>query len=247
MAQFALLNLSLKNLTDWSSVRMNSGLEILNVSHNLLADVSTTFPPSLRVLDLSYNQLGSFNFSLAPSLTQLSLRANHIENLVLTLDTFPANLRLLDLADNPSLQLYVDTTVFEKLTASGFTLLLTSNLTLLQPPSQGKQDERSQRSRATRQDSQRKPQRSWRWSPCFYLASVGLFAAFGAVDGVKTMCTFAALSAAHSVCRKIVRCISRQNRSTVVGDSVDFVSSVRWRDDKDVDRRRQPAEALDGV
>ncbi|KAF0733523.1 hypothetical protein LEN26_011808 [Aphanomyces euteiches] len=144
MAQFALLNLSLKNLTDWSSVRMNSGLEILNVSHNLLADVSTTFPPSLRVLDLSYNQLGSFNFSLAPSLTQLSLRANHIENLVLTLDTFPANLRLLDLADNPSLQLYVDTTVFEKLTASGFTLLLTSNLTLLQPPSQGKQDERSQ-------------------------------------------------------------------------------------------------------
>ncbi|KAG9408282.1 hypothetical protein AC1031_021527 [Aphanomyces cochlioides] len=145
MAHLALLNL-LKNLTDLSGIRMNSGLEILNVSHDLLADVSTTFPPSLRVLDLSYNQLRSFNLSVAPSLTQLSLRANHIENLVLTLDSFPANLRLLDLAGNPSLQLYVDKIVFEKLTAPGFTLLLTSrwndifcrNLTLLQPPSQVK-------------------------------------------------------------------------------------------------------------
>ncbi|KAG9412186.1 hypothetical protein AC1031_015121 [Aphanomyces cochlioides] len=108
-------------------------LNLLNLSHNALMNRWIQTLVSVQTLDVSYNQGGlpwnpNLLWAYLPKLQHLYFRGNNLSQLALSYANFPPYpFNALDLNDNPSLLLTVDSSVYNRITSGGVKLALESN------------------------------------------------------------------------------------------------------------------------
>ncbi|KAF0725116.1 hypothetical protein Ae201684_016347 [Aphanomyces euteiches] len=122
----------------WNQIReiacpIPSSLNLLNLSHNALLNRWIQTLVTVQTLDVSYNLGGlpwnqNLLWAYLPKLQRLYFRGNNLSQLALSYANFPPNpFNALDLNDNPSLLLTVDSSVYNRITSGGVKLALGSN------------------------------------------------------------------------------------------------------------------------